>query len=526
MEARDNQERVTPEVRIRDVVMIFAAITVLHISILQRYPIIYGGDTIIRLVNFPKILIGYQLPLFQVLLHYTMLAFYHPLAVWILMALVSAAGASGLYGLTLQLSGDRRAAWLAVVLYATHPFIVLYSRVPYQEPLLWAGLVWGFCYLFRPPSARNLVLSSVWIGIACLTRYEGWIGAAAAAAYHLWRTPEIGGKLRLRHLVQSAMLFGWAPLLWLAWNRGVSPGGTYVLDWGSEWARLYRPYFVVKSALWWTDSAVILMSLLGLALTWAHARTPKQNQSHATLAFFTVLFLGALIFSAHGIKPDPLRFVTEREAYVPIALLILYAGVGGSRLAGELPRMLARAPLLSNGLLLLALLLIAALGLNRGIHRVAAANEDPEVKTSFEVAQFLARKQTPALILARPLPEDQLLFHLGRAERSGGARGKEMAIRMLRETETTPFDYQRILAFSWMGREKILSADRLKDLEASFCEKFVRDRQIEYLVIFDDFVPAQNHERLLSSYAERRHPEIEIRNGNKGARIYRLSTEH
>ena len=198
MEARDNQERVTPEVRIRDVVMIFAAITVLHIGILQRYPIIYGGDTIIRLVNFPKILIGYQLPLFQVLLHYTMLAFYHPLAVWMLMALVSAAGASGLYALTLQLSGDRRAAWLAVVLYATHPFIVLYSRVPYQEPLLWAALVWGFYYLFRPPSTRNLILSSVWIGIACLTRYEGWIGAAAAASYHIWRTHELEGKLRLR----------------------------------------------------------------------------------------------------------------------------------------------------------------------------------------------------------------------------------------------------------------------------------------------------------------------------------------
>jgi hypothetical protein len=211
---------------------------------------------------------------------------------------------------------------------------------------------------------------------------------------------------------------------------------------------------------------------------------------------------------------------------VPIALLILYSGVGGSRLAAELPRMLDRAPRLRNVVLVLALVLIAALGLNRGIHRVAAANEDPEVKTSFEVAQFLARKQTPALILARPLPEDQLRFHLDRAERSGGARGREIAIRMLRETETTPFDYQRVLAFSWMGKEKILSADRLKNLEKSFCEKFVRERQIEYLVIFDDFVPAQNHERLLSSYAERRYPEVEIRNGNKGARIYRLSMDH
>jgi Dolichyl-phosphate-mannose-protein mannosyltransferase len=526
MEAGDNQKRVMPGVQIRDVVMIFAAITALHITILLRYPIIYGGDTIIRLVNFPKILVGYQLPLFQVLLHYTLLAFHHPLAVWMLMALVTAAGASGLYALTQQLGGDRRAALLAAVFYATHPFIVLYSRVPYQEPLLWAALAWGFYYLFRPPSTRNLVLSSVWIGVACLTRYEGWIGAAAAVSYHIWRTQESRGKLRLRHVVQSAVLFAWAPILWLAWNRGVSPAGTYVVDWGSELARLYRPYFVMKSALWWTDSAVILMSLLGLALTWANVRALKENGSHATLAGFSILFLGALIFSAHGIKPDPVRLVTEREAYVPIALLILYSGLGGSRLAGELTRLLDHAPRLRHGLLVLALVLIAVFGLNRGIHRVAAANEDPEVKTSFEVAQFLSTKQAPALILARPLPEDQLRFHLDRAEKSGGAKGRETAIRMLHETETTPFDYQRVLAFSWMGRERILSGDRFRNLEASSWEKFVRERQIEYLVIFDDFVPAQNHERLLSSYAERRDPEIEIRNGNKGARIYRLSTEH
>jgi hypothetical protein len=524
METGDNQKPVTPEVRIRDVVVIFAAIAALHLAILQQYPIIYGGDTIIRLVNFPKILIGYQLPLFQVLLNYTLLAFYHPLAVWMLMALVSAAGASGLYALTLQLGGDRRAAWLAVVLYATHPFIVLYSRVPYQEPLLWAALAWGFYYLFRPPSTRNLVFSSVWIGVACLTRYEGWIGAAAAASYYICRTQESRGKLRLRHLVQSAMLFAWAPILWLAWNRGFSPAGTYVLDWGAELARLYRPYFVVKSALWWTDSAVILMSLLGLALTWANVRAPKETKPHATLAGFSILFLGALIFSAHGIKPDPLRLVTEREAYVPIALLILYSGLGGSRLAGELPRTLARAPRLRKGLLVLALVLIAALSLNRGIHRVAAANEDPEVKTSFEVAQFLSRKQSSALILARPLPEDELRFHMDRAERSGGIKGREIALQMLREIETAPFDYQRILVFSWMGREKILDGDQLKQLDPSSREKFVRERQIEYLVVFDDFVPAEDHE--LSLRGEGRHPEIEIRNEKKGARIYRLTMGH
>src|SRR5262249_46371266 len=169
---------------------------------------------------------------------------------------------------------------------------------------------------------------------------------------------DLNGKIRLGQLLRSALVFGWAPLAWLAWNKGFSPGGTYVLDVGFEWARLHRPYFIVKSALWWTDSAVILMSLVGLALTWAGVRTLKENMAHAALGGFAILFLGSLIFSAHGIEPDPARFVTGREAYVPISLLILYAGLGGSRLAGELVRMLAHAPRLGSSLLVLALLLI------------------------------------------------------------------------------------------------------------------------------------------------------------------------
>ena len=48
---------------------------------------------------------------------------------------------------------------------------------------------------------------------------------------------------------------------------------------------------------------MILMSLLGLALTWVHVRKFKEIQAHATLALFAILWLGALVFSAHGISP-------------------------------------------------------------------------------------------------------------------------------------------------------------------------------------------------------------------------------
>src|SRR5262245_58641061 len=65
---------------------------------------------------------------------------------------------------------------------------------------------------------RRPILGSVFLGLACLCRYEAWIAAALAAAAHRDRP--------LRALV----LFGWAPVAWMAVWRGLSPPGTFVLD--------------------------------------------------------------------------------------------------------------------------------------------------------------------------------------------------------------------------------------------------------------------------------------------------------
>ena len=52
----------------------------------------------------------------------------------------------------------------------------------------------------------------------------------------------------------------------------------------------------------------------------------------------------------------------------------------------------------------------------------------------------------------------------------------------------------------------------------------MRAGNVQYLVVFSDFTPADEQERIiLSLYADGRIPESEIRNGDKAARIYKLS---
>jgi hypothetical protein len=504
-----------------DCCILFALALGLHILVAQFYPVIYGGDTIIRLVNFPGILIAYQLPLFQVLVHAAMRWFYGPAAIWILMGIIAGFAATGLYALTRAITLSRSAGWVAGVLCLTHPFLLFYSMVPYQEPLLLAGIVWGFVYLFQPQSRKNLMLSSLFFGIACLTRYEGWIAAAVAALFHVWQASAREEKFSWRALAQSIALFGWVPLLWMFWHRGLSQPGSYVLEAGFEWARLYRPYFIVKTFLWWTQPAVVLMIVAGFAWSWIKVGMWDDRRLRI-LVFFMVLLLAALIFSAHGIQPDPVRFVTEREAYTLIGLLTVWAGIGGSSMALRF-HMFPGQKGWRRLIPVTALILIAAYGLNSGVERVAQANGAPDLRTDYEVARFLAVKQAPALVLAKPLPEDQVLDYLRRAEKAGGQQGRIRAQKLLSETETTPFDYQRVLVYSWMGKEKIVSGDRLQGLDRAGVEKFLQDRQIEYLVLFADFSPAREDERAtLSLCVEGRSPVAEIKHGEKQARIYRV----
>ncbi len=496
----------------------------LHGLLMRSYPIIYGGDPILRLVNSSRILYGHQLPLLQALIYCTLRWFYNPASVFLLMALISAASCAGLFALTHEITRDRRAAWLAALFYATHPFILYYSRVPYQESLLMTGTVWGFYFLFRPASRTNRLLSSLFFGAACFSRYEGWIAALVAAIFLVRQDHQREGKTTFPSVAKSLATFGWAPAAWLIWNRGLSPAGTYVLDITFHFSRLYRCYFVAKSSIWWTASAVVLVAVIGLIYSRIDGRLRKDERLLALLGF-PVLLLAALVFSGHGIEPDTERLVTEREAFAPICILVIYAGIGGSWLIGEIQKNCAGSRVLQLGFPLLAVLVTAGYSLDKAVHRIASSNAEPELRTDYQVARFLSDTQANGLILAAPLPVGALNDYLRTAEMRGGPEGKKQAERGLAQVETTPLDYQRVLAFSWLGKDRLFSGDEVRGFDRSGIESFFRGHRIGYLVVFSDFTPVAEHEKVITGmFSEHRTPEIEISNAHKDARIYAIGS--
>ena len=499
-------------------VLIVLGILVVYGLLMQRYPIIYGGDPVARLVNYPRILNGHQLPLLQVLLHFTMRWFYGPKAIFVLMALISAAACTGVHALTWVITQDRSSARLAAILYAAHPFILFYSRVPYQEPLAIAGIFWGFYFLFRPGSAPGLMLSSAAFGIACLSRYECWIAALVAAFYLVWRKWKEEGTRRMMPVVLAPAAFGWVPAGWMAWNCGLSPAGSYVLDLELSWGRLYRPYFIAKSTLWWTGSAVVLLALMGFARFRADEKVRRSRQLHSLLATVALL-LTALVFSGHGIEPDATHIVTEREAFIPVSVLILFAGAGASRFIEELREWCGRSLLLRSAVPALAIAVAAGYGLDRGIHRVAAAGE--ELKTDYEVAQFLSKRQARGLILAAPLPAEQMASYLHSVEKWSGSAGREKAQQLLKEMETAPLDYQRVLMYSWMGKDKLIPGQHLRGLDRRGIAEFLQENRIDYLILFSGFTPVAEHEKsVIAAYVAHCSPELEISNAGRSATIY------
>ncbi len=497
----------------------------IYVYLMIQYPIIYGGDTIARLVNPSRILSGHQLPLLQALIHFALQLHSGPYAIFLLMAIISAIACTGMYAIALILTGSRRAGWLAAIFYIAHPFILYYSRVPYQEPLLMAGVAWGFYFLFRSKSQSSRMLAALFFAFACFSRYEGWVAALIAAVFDIRQKRETEGKVSFRSFLESLLLFGWAPAAWILWNRDLSPAGTYVLDLALQWGRLFRPYFIVKSTLWWTESAMALLALIGIIFSLADPRMRQGRKVHALLAMVALLLV-VLIFSGHGIDPDAIRIVTEREAFIPVGVLILFAAIGGNWLMERMGEICTARPSIRIMAATLALCATAGYSLDSGFHRIAMANADPEIKTDYEIARFLAKGRSGGLILAAPLPEGPMRSYVESVERWSGASGRRKAAELLAQAETTPLDYQRVLAYSWLGKERLYSGDQLKGLDCQAVESFLSKKSIDFIVVYSDFAPSTElDKKLLSCCVAKRLSLFEIRNDRKAGRIYPVHSQ-
>src|SRR5207237_2466340 len=119
----------------------------------------------------------------------------------------------------------------ASFLFVANPFLLAHSVVPYQEILMVAGLLFAFHFALT----ERWTLASLCLGAACLTRYEAWLACPVIGAAYLRQN-----GLRPRAVLAAGLLFGWAPLGWIVFNRGLTPPGSFAAEWSLNPQRFVR----------------------------------------------------------------------------------------------------------------------------------------------------------------------------------------------------------------------------------------------------------------------------------------------
>lgn len=413
------------------IALVFIAGLVLRFALIARFPLIFGGDPMLRMIQRDRVLISHQLPLLQMIVFGTARITHNYLITMVMMAIIGALVGAAFYLLARDLV-EERTAFLAALLIATNPFLTGYSIVPFQESLMLALLLFAFHFLYT----EQMLTASVCLGLACLTRFEAWAAAPVFVAAFVWKR-----GVSVSNLSRALVMYGCVPLVWIFFRRGLAPAGSYVVECHVTMARFMRWIYLGYITLKFTPVIVIVLSLFGLWIFWQERWVKRLWPLVVFLALFTI----ALLFSAHGDLPDPERRIASREATLWIAGVSVLAALALDRL----PRY--RIALATAGAL------FGIWGSYRFVEREAA---NPHLSLSYRLAKFFDAELQPgerALILAPPWPTVVFESYLERARKTGGQAGYEAAVKSLADSDMSPPSYQRMLIHSRFDRSRFLS---------------------------------------------------------------------
>lgn len=461
------------------------------------YPPLFGGDSVVRLANADRILLSHQLPALQVPIHLFWRLGAGPWAARVFLILASGVAAAGFYRLARKLMPEE-AALPSALLFALNPFLVAYSIVPYQEMLMLAGLAWAFACALE---GREEFVAGA-LALACLARYEAWLACPAL----LWITWSAGPRT-MRTLARTALLYGAAPLVWIVCHGGLTPPGSFAVDAQASFERLWRwvyiGWIVVKNS--WFALPAAALGAWGLARE-RRLRTPAWQ----ALLLAGALFALALLFSAHGDRDQPDRFVSAREAYLPLAFVCLLAGCGLARLKGHR---------IEVGLAMLVFSIFAARNL------VAFETAEPHTALAYRAARLLdvhLESGETAVVLAAPIPRRQLEQYLVAAERQGGPEARAAAERVLLELHVEPSGYQRVLVQARFDRNTLRSLAALpEDLVPERAEP--QGFSPDWALVWSDFQPSGDAERNLAARLQGAEPAARLEDRDLAVALYRLT---
>lgn len=468
--------------------------------LIHRYPPVFGADGMLRLAYADQIVLLHHLPLLQAIIHYVYAMKPDPMLVRYLVSLVGAAAGVAFYLVASELV-PRADAFRGSLLFATSPLITPFSTVPYNDILMVGGLLGALYGMLT----QRWWLASTSLGVACLSRYESWLMCPILAAVYLrergWTSS---------NAIRAVALFSWAPIAWIAYNGGhTSPAGTLTSDGSVTPERLFRWIHVGYWTVRFTPIPVTILAVLG-AREVVRSRL-WRTRAYQVLAAYLVLFLIALLVSAHGTPPNPERFLATRAAFVPIVGLLILATLG----LGALKRF--------QGLVVVACLLV---GLAMSDRYVVWELAQPRFAVGLDVADYLRDVVGPdqhVAVLAKA--PDGLPGAPSRLEGEWGPDVRAAGIAHARRFQATPLEYWQMVALSGLSRRRLHNfSSRIVSQAGRVDTLFVRpppDRPMDWIVMWDDFEPTSNAEERLEASARRLVPTYLARRDSVVARVYR-----
>lgn len=331
----------------------------LRLELLLRYPLLYDGDAYGRWLERSNPFQAPWVPLFQLCI-FLLTRLADSIFAVQLLAVCFGVTAILAFWLLLYRAFGASIAYLGALALALQPLLIVFSIVPYQEGLFLTLACLALWLALLPGKPRWRWLALV-VGLAALTRYEGWLLALLLWLLLLWRQKK-AGTLGWRFAAGSALALGWAPLLWIVIHRNVSPAGFQTLTPTLNPTSL--PTTV--STLWpvWSLQLGLVGNILALGgLGWLGWRAWRGSELAALLLAFIagdllilaflrpfspnnlrlpLLSLPVVLVGMAGLLVDGARFLSRRfpwpvvhkrwlwSLWLPLTALLLFWTVPGA----------------------------------------------------------------------------------------------------------------------------------------------------------------------------------------------------
>ena len=467
------------------------AIRILWLSI---FPVPYGEDGFGRVYFKDTIFLSHWLPLTQAIVYLIGQLTDGIVLIRYVFAGLGSLAACGFY-LFLRMIVSPNMARLGGFLFSANALYALLSLMPYQDvvflglfyasiPFLvpgpkqqTGGAVGGENPLDGPIVAPALyvhslrgkpvhwLVGSLLLGLACLTRYEAWFVLPVLAFWMVRDRVHCKGEI-VKATIGVTLLLVWAPLLWLvlSWIRfGSWSGFLYQMPDSGFFA--WNPHF---DLFWITDYAARMLYWVGLfgspVVVFAVPGLAKlisvRRQLHPALklAFVFGLLVLAFFFLVMGKEQDTVFRFSMIPLSITLVLTVLGLGATGAwmrALHGEGMKTLARPACI---LLVIGLVIYATIPLAR-------LNANHEYRDPYLISKYLEERLAP------------------------GETALVVADRARDRSDAAPLAYQRIVAQSRLGPDRIISSGNLGIDQPGELIDHGTKNHIGLLVVFENLQP-------------------------------------